>query len=188
MNAILRDPRLGLVWLVARLWVGWEFLDAGWQKTFGAESSAWWGSTSGVRGFLGFAGSPASTSGAHPAVSHWYGWLINNAFLHADRFFAVAIPLGELLVGVGLILGLFTMASAFFGALMNLAYLLAGSTGGGLNPEMFGLGLLIMAAGSAAYVYGVDRMLLPSLRTTMANRGRPALGVRARSHSIPIAH
>ena len=96
--------------------------------------------------------------------------MINHAFLHADRFFAVAIPLGELLVGVGLILGLITMASAFFAALMNPCYLLAGSTGAGLNPEMFGLGLLILCAGSAAYVYRIDRILLPQLKATTDHR------------------
>jgi thiosulfate dehydrogenase [quinone] large subunit len=175
MNAILRDPRLGLVWLAARLWVGWEFLDAGWQKTFGGESSSWWGSTSGVHGFLSFSGSPASTAGAHAAVPQWYGALINHVLIHADRFFAIAIPLGELLVGVGLILGLFTMASAFFGVLMNLSYMLAGSTGGGLNPEMFGLGLLLMFAGSAAYVYGIDRFALPRLKDALRHRDHTAI-------------
>ena len=194
MNRILRDPRLGLVWLAARLWVGWEFLDAGWQKTFGSESSSWWGSTGGVHGFLSFAGSPASTGGAHAAVPHWYGTLINSVFIHGDRFFAVAIPLGELLVGIGLILGLFTMASAFFAVLMNLSYLLAGSTGAGLNPEMFGLGLLIMFAGSAAYVYGIDCLRDRPRRTAtiegcaaqQGTLGHPATGDPARALATPV--
>lgn len=183
MSSIIRDPRLGLVWLAVRLWVGWEFLDAGWQKTFGSESSAWWGSSAGVHGFLSGAGSSASTAGAHAAVPQWYASVINRVFLHADGFFAVAIPLGELLVGVGLILGLFTMVSAFFAALMNLSYLLAGSTGGGLNPEMFGLGLLIMFAGPAAYVYGVDRIVLPRLKAILADKRRPTTRVLP----IPLA-
>jgi thiosulfate dehydrogenase [quinone] large subunit len=160
MTTYLRDRRLGLVWLAVRLWVGWQFLHAGWEKTFGSESSAWWGNTSGVHGFLSFAASPPSTTGEHPAVGHWYAALIQHVFLHLDRVFAVAIPLGELLVGIGLILGLFTLASAGFGALMNLAFLLAGSTSAGLNPLMLTFELMLLAAGSAAYVYGVDRVAL----------------------------
>jgi thiosulfate dehydrogenase [quinone] large subunit len=174
MTTILRDPRLGLVWLAARLWLGWEFLHAGWEKTFGSESSAWWGSTSAVHGYLSHAASPQSTSGAHPPVAHWYAGVVNHVFLPIDSVFAVAIPLGELLVGIGLILGLFTMASAFFGVLMNLNFLLAGSTSAGLNPLMFGLGLLIVFAGSASYVYGVDRVALPRLKAALKSRsGRP---------------
>jgi hypothetical protein len=30
MSSIMRDPKLGLVWLAVRLWVGSELLDAGW--------------------------------------------------------------------------------------------------------------------------------------------------------------
>jgi thiosulfate dehydrogenase [quinone] large subunit len=172
MNAILRDPRLGLVWLAARLWVGWQFLHAGWEKTFTSESSSWWGSTAGIHGFLSNSGSSASTTGAHAAVSHWYAALINHGFLHAEKVFAIAIPVGELLVGVGLILGLFTMASAFFGVLLNLNFLLSGSTSAGVNPLMFGLGLLIMFAGSAAYVYGVDRVTLPWLKASTRGNGQ----------------
>jgi thiosulfate dehydrogenase (quinone) large subunit len=178
MNAILRDPRLGLVWLAARLWVGWQFLHAGWDKTFTSESSSWWGSTTGIDGFLGNAGSAKSTTGAYAPVSHWYGALINHAFLHADRFFAIAIPTGELLVGVGLILGVFTMAAAFGGALLNLNFLLSGSTSAGLNPLMFGLGLLIMFAGSAAYVYGVDRVTMPLLKAIVRSETEPRVAHR----------
>jgi thiosulfate dehydrogenase [quinone] large subunit len=184
MNAILRDPRLGLVWFAARLWVGWQFLHAGWEKTFTSESSSWWGSTTGIQGFLGNAGSAKSTSGAYAPVSHWYGAVVNHVFLHLDRFFAIAIPTGELLVGIGLILGLFTMASAFFGALLNLNFLLSGSTSAGLNPLMFGLGLLIMFAGSAAYVYGVDRIVLPKLKAFLRSKVEP----RVPHAVVPLSH
>ncbi len=184
MNATLRDPRLGLVWLAARLWVGWQFLHAGYDKTFTSESSAWWGSTTGIHGFLGNAGSAKSTSGAYAPVSHWYGALINHVFMHAERFFAIAIPTGELLVGVCLILGLLTMAAAFGGALLNLNFLLSGSTSAGLNPLMFGLGLLIMFAGSAAYVYGAGRVVLPELKKLMRGASLPTI----RHRPVPITH
>ena len=67
MSRNIRDPRSGLVWLAVRLWVGWEYLGAGCQKTFGSESSAWWNSSTGVHGFLTGSASALSTTGAtHP--------------------------------------------------------------------------------------------------------------------------
>lgn len=160
MTRILRDPRLGLVWLAARLWVGWQFLSAGWDKTFGADSSAWWGSSEGVRGFLNFASSPQMTTGERPPVAGWYAWLIDSVFLPVDGFFAVAIPLGELLVGIGLIVGLFTGAAAFFGWLMSLSFMLAGALSTGDNPLIVTLTIAILFAGSAASAYGIDGLAL----------------------------
>ncbi len=183
MNAFIRDSRLGLLWLAARLWVGWQFLHAGYEKTWGSESGQWWGSTSGIHGFLANAGSAKSTSGAFPSVAHWYGALDNNVFLHLQHFFAIAIPAGEMLVGIGLILGMFTLAAAFFGALLNFNFLLSGSTGGGLNPMMLVLGLMILAAGAAAYTYGVDRVLLPLCKNAFARTQHPTL-----RRTAPLAH
>lgn len=169
MARILRDPRLGLVWLAARLWLGWEFADAGWEKI---TSSAWVGSgaPAGIHGFLAHAASPAMTSGAHAPVATWYATLLNHLFLPVDTGWSYLIAIGELAVGIGLVLGVFTMAAAFFGAFMNLDYLLAGSTSAGVNPIMLGLGLLVMFAGSAAYVYGLDRYLMPRLHALWADR------------------
>src|SRR5437763_1910420 len=42
-----------LLWLIARVWVGYQFLDAGWQKLFGAEQAAFVGTHAGV-GVKGF--------------------------------------------------------------------------------------------------------------------------------------
>ena len=47
------------------------------------------------------------------------------------------ITLGEIAVGIGLLLGLLTGIAAFFGALMNMSFLLAGSAS--TNPVLFTL-------------------------------------------------
>lgn len=181
MTSVLRDPRLGLVWLAVRLWVGWQFLDAGWEKI---RDAAWVGSDApaAINGFLSFASSDQMTAGEHPAVASWYASLIDNAFLPGDTVLSYLIAIGEFAVGLGLILGAFTMAAAFFGAFMNLNFMLAGSTGTGDNPLMFGLGLLLLFAGAAAYVYGLDRFMIPRLRTLLTRRGRPTGG------PVPLAH
>jgi thiosulfate dehydrogenase (quinone) large subunit len=170
MERTLRDPRLGIVWLAARLFVGWKFLEAGWDKVTG---EGWLGSTESIHGFLGAAASPEATAGEHASVSTWYAWLVNHVFLHIQGLLSYMVPLGEIAIGIGLILGIFTLAAAFFGAMLNLLFMLSGSLSAGINPIMFGLGLLIMFAGSAAYVYGVDRVLLPQLKQWWASRSSP---------------
>jgi thiosulfate dehydrogenase [quinone] large subunit len=64
---------------------------------------------------------------ARPAISYeWYrdfiNLLINN---HTEGWFAWLITLGEIAVGVGLILGALVGIAAFFGALMSMSFLLA---------------------------------------------------------------
>jgi thiosulfate dehydrogenase [quinone] large subunit len=171
MERILRDPRLGIVWLAARLFVGWKFLEAGWDKVTG---EGWLGSTEAIHGFLGAAASPEATAGEHASVAGWYGWLVNNVFLHLQGALSYLVPFGELAIGIGLILGIFTLGAAFFGAVLNFLFMLSGSLSAGINPIMFGLGLMIMFAGSAAYVYGVDRVLLPQIKERWANRNLSA--------------
>jgi thiosulfate dehydrogenase (quinone) large subunit len=61
------------------------------------------------------------------------------------------VAFGELLVGVALILGIFTHFSALMGIVMNLAYLLAGTTS--TNPNMLMVGLVTLLAGGVAVGY-----------------------------------
>ena len=71
------------------------------------------------------------------------------------------IPLGETAVGLGLLFGALTGFAAFFGATMNMSFLLAGSAS--TNPVMFTLAVGVMLAWKVAGYYGLDRYLLPAL-------------------------
>jgi thiosulfate dehydrogenase [quinone] large subunit len=66
-------------------------------------------------------------------------------------------------VGVGLVLGALTGVAAFFGCLMNMSFLLAGSAS--TNPIMFTLAIGLMLGWKVAGYYGLDRYLLPFLGT-----------------------
>jgi thiosulfate dehydrogenase [quinone] large subunit len=81
----------------------------------------------------------------------WYTW------------FGPLIMFGELAVGVGLVLGLLTGIAAFFGALLNINFMLAGSAS--TNPVLFTLAILLMGAWKVAGWFGLDRWLLPLLGT-----------------------
>src|SRR5262245_31405015 len=137
MNALRNPKYAGILWLVVRLWLGYEWLMAGIEKVFGEGSAAWVGpkAGAGVSGFLkgalaksalapGF--DPAAT--AHPAVQTWYAQIVQNFFLPNATAFSYLVAYGELLVGIALLVGIFTHFSALMGVLMNLAYLLAGTT------------------------------------------------------------
>ena len=71
------------------------------------------------------------------------------------------IAFGELAVGVGLLVGALVGVAAFFGIVMNMSYLLAGSTS--TNPIMFALAIGLILGWKVAGYYGVDRWLLPRL-------------------------
>jgi thiosulfate dehydrogenase [quinone] large subunit len=73
-------------------------------------------------------------------------------------WFGKLIAVGELLVGIALILGCFVGIAAFFSAMMNLNFLLAGSLSSG--PILLVLGILIMFAWKAAGYYGLNRAIL----------------------------
>ena len=56
-----------------------------------------------------------------------------------------------------------TGIAAFFGAFMNMSFLLAGSSS--TNPVLFTLAIGLMLAWKVAGYYGLDRYLLPLLGT-----------------------
>jgi thiosulfate dehydrogenase [quinone] large subunit len=103
-------------------------------------------------------------AGRPPISYEWYRdfiqVLIDN---EAWTWFAPLIALGEVAVGLGLLFGCLTGIAAFFGALMNMSFLLAGSAS--TNPIMFTLAVGVMLAWRVAGYYGIDRYLLPALGT-----------------------
>jgi thiosulfate dehydrogenase [quinone] large subunit len=78
-------------------------------------------------------------------------------------WFAKLVAVGELLVGIALILGIFVGIAAFFGGLMNFNYMLAGTTS--TNPMLFLLAVLLMLAWKTAGYWGLDRFALRWLGT-----------------------
>lgn len=166
---LFADTRFSWVWLVLRLYVGYEWITAGWEKY---TSSAWAGAQAGsaIGGF--FQGALAQTAGAHPNVSSWYAYFLSNVAIPHAAFFSYLVTYGELLVGIGLILGAFTGVAAFFGAFMNLNYLFAGALS--TNPLLLFIQLFLILAWRNAGWIGLDRWLLPWLGVPW-ERGKTAV-------------
>lgn len=157
---LFASTRSSVFWLLVRVYVGWEWLVAGWDKI---GSAAWTGEKAGtaITGFLN--GALAKTVGLHPDVQGWYAWFIKALVLAHPVAWSYAVAWGELLVGIALILGIFTGIAAFFGMFMNLNYLLAGTVS--TNPILFVLGIGLVLAWKVAGYIGLDRLVLPKLGT-----------------------
>ena len=82
---------------------------------------------------------------------------------NAAPWFSKVIVAGELLVGLGLLVGALVGIAAFFGALMNMSFLMAGTVS--TNPVLFFGGILLILAWKNAGYLGIDRYLLPALGT-----------------------
>ena len=157
---LFSNTRAGLFWLPVRLFLGFSWIEA--RSTRSTEPAGWtvaprsratgrapWRS-------LKVAGRRSPSSGT--ATSS-----ISSSNNDAQTWFAPLIAFGELAVGIGLVLGILTGAAAFFGALMNMSFLLAGSAS--TNPVLFTFAIGLILAWRVAGYYGVDRYLLPMLGT-----------------------
>lgn len=159
-QALFGDVRWAWLWLIVRLYVGWQWLEAGWGKL---GNPAWTGENAGaaITGFV--KGALEQTGGAHPNVQPWYAWFLETVVLPNATIWAYLVAGGEVLVGLALIVGLFTGIAAFFSSFMNLSYLLAGTVS--TNPILFTLALLLVLAWKTAGWWGLDRWVLPALGT-----------------------
>jgi thiosulfate dehydrogenase (quinone) large subunit len=168
---LYRSKTASVLWLLARLWLGYGWLNAGYQKLLGSEKAAFWNGGAGVKGFAaaGVAGSKAGTGGAS------YGWFA--AFLHGfvipnASWIAKVVTLSELLIGALLILGLLTGAAAAAGLILNIVYMFSGSSG--VNPAYALVAVFLILAWRNAGYLGLDQFALPLIRSRL-RPGPPTL-------------
>jgi thiosulfate dehydrogenase (quinone) large subunit len=157
------NSKAGLFWLPIRLFLGFSWVEAGYHKL---TSDGWINDGgSALAGYWkGAVAIPEAGQGRPPITYDWYREFINTLLAGGhEQWFAWVITFGEMAVGIGLILGLLTGVAAFFGAFMNMSFLLAGSAS--TNPVLFTLAIGLMLAWKVAGYYGVDRYLLPLLGT-----------------------
>jgi thiosulfate dehydrogenase [quinone] large subunit len=171
---------VSIVWLLLRLWLGWEWISAGWGKITGTGAHPW-----GPESLLGFWQRAVAIPQppARPAIVYdWYRafleLLIN---IKAESWMASLVAWGEFLVGIAIILGIFVGIAAMFGAFMNMNFMLAGSAS--TNPVLLLAAILLMLAWKTAGWWGLDRWLLPRLGTPWSKVQIGAVGSNTKPKS-----
>lgn len=158
---LFQSTRVAWLWLVVRVWLGYQWLESGLHKV---GDPAWMETGQGILTYWQRAVAIPEPP-ARALIT--YGWYRDFVQLlidsNAHPWFAKLIVWGELAVGLGLIVGALVGIAAFFGALMNLSFLLAGTTS--TNPVLFMLAVALMLAWKNAGYLGLDRVLLPALGT-----------------------
>ena len=170
LRFLFTDTRIAWLWLFVRLYVGYQWITAGFAKLTGysiaftafgkpEQGGSWvFGAHHGValRGFL--LGAISKSSGSFPVVQSWYAAFLQHMVLPAAVPFSALVACGEFCVGLGLIVGALTGIAAFFGIVMNVNYILAGAIS--VNPVLAILTLLLLLAWRTAGYIGIDHFLL----------------------------
>jgi thiosulfate dehydrogenase [quinone] large subunit len=135
-------------------------MNAGYQKIWGSEKSAFWfGSGAGVKGFA-TAGVAGSSTGKGGASYGWWAGFLHNFVIPNASWIGRLVALGELVIGVALILGLFTGLFALAGLVLNLTYMFSGSAG--VNPMYALASVGLILAWRNAGALGLDHFTLNS--------------------------
>lgn len=153
-----------VVSLLIRLYLGWSFLSSGmakWQTGFGAPAVTAYLKGALTKTHAALLATKGPAAAAHPDVTDTWAWLITHIFLPNAGLFAFLVKTGEFLIGVALIVGLFTHLAAGLGLVMNFVYLLSG-TASITGPMILGLSILFLF-GSASYLIGLDHFLMNNL-------------------------
>jgi thiosulfate dehydrogenase [quinone] large subunit len=191
LRTVFSNTWLAPLWLLARLYLGYQWLLAGSHKVWGDDR---WIARDGpdglaLRGFWERAAA-IPEQGRPPIVYDWYRdflqYMVDNEWY---TWFSWVIAVGEVAVGVALIVGIFTGIAAFGGALMNFNFMLAGSAS--TNPVLFVIAVLVMFGWKVAGWIGVDRWLLPALGTPwqpgrVVEDAEHKIGERLTPHRTPI--
>ena len=157
-----------LIWMPVRFFVGLEWVAAGEHKVRG---DGWMDGGTALKGYWTNAttvpeGRPNAPAGTYAWFQDFISYMLRHEWY---TWFAKIIAVGELLVGIGLIVGALVGIAAFFGTLMNFNFQLAGSAS--TNPVLFALGVLLVLSWKVAGYWGLDRVLLSAFGTPW-KRGR----------------
>ena len=171
VQKLLSDPRAGWLWLLPRLWLGYQWIDAASHKI---GNPAWVETGEALKGFwMNIVQIPET--GRPPIAFDWYRGFIQG-LLDAQSYtwFAKLVAYGELLIGIALIVGAFTGIVAFLGGFMNWNFMMAGSAS--TNPLLFVVAVGLILAWKVSGYIGADFFLLRWLGTPWHGLQTPKSG------------
>ncbi len=148
---LYRSPKAALLWLPIRVWLGYQWVEASTHKI---GNEAWEVGGGALSGFWGYAISIPAEGRPPIAFDCYRSFLTTLLDSGVAEWAGPVIAYGELLVGVGLIVGAFMGVTAFFGGLMNFNFLLAGSAS--VNPLYLVLAILLIMSRRVSGLIGFD--------------------------------
>ena len=159
INFLFSDKRASVIWLIARVWLGWQWIQASLHKL---SSPDWMVTGNALKGFWMGAVAVNATTGKSAIAYAWYGKFLQ-AMINAQDYtwFAKVVAISEFTFGILLIAGIFVGATAFFSGFMNWNFIMAGSAS--VNGVFFGLAVLLVLAWKVAGYLGLDYFLLPRI-------------------------
>ncbi len=128
------------IWTLLRIWLGIQWLQAGWGKVLGGFDAT---------GYLN--GAIAKAAGEAPIVQAWYGTFLETVALPNATLFSTLVAWGELLVGIGLIVGALTIPALIAGGFMNLNFLWAGTMS--TNPTLLLAAVILLFAWEGCNIF-----------------------------------
>nr|WP_157087891.1 DoxX family protein [Cytobacillus eiseniae] len=161
MKKHINGPIVALILTVLRIWLGFQWVEAGYGKIRSGFDAG---------GFL--QGAIANASGDQPTVQGWYARFLEGVAMPNIEFFNILIPWGELLVGIGLIVGLATIPALIAGAFMNMNFIMAGMGLSSPDTKLFIIAFILLFIGKGRYYYGLDRWALPYVKKLFSTKGR----------------
>jgi thiosulfate dehydrogenase [quinone] large subunit len=165
LNFLFSNPKAGLIWLPIRVWLGYQWIEASMHKL---QSAAWMQTGAALKGF--WTNAVAIPAQGSPAIHYaWYRAFLQY-MLNTNQYvwFAKFVAIGEMLVGIALILGIFTAFAAAMGGLMNFSFMLAGSAS--VNPMFLLISILLILAWKVAGYFGADYFLIPALANLLGTK------------------
>ena len=167
---LFSSTKLAWLWAIVRIYLGYQWITASLHKL---EGPGWLDGGSALKGF--WTAAVAIPDKGKPAIAFdWYRGFIQFMLDQGwYSWFAPLIAFGEMAVGIALIVGAFVGIAAFFGALMNWNFIMAGAAS--TNGLLFTLAILLILAWKVAGWYDLDRFLLPIVGTpwTWGNKEAP---------------
>lgn len=159
--SLFSSTRWSWIWLIVRVYLGYTWINA----ALGKLSNPGWVTTGEVlKGFWERAVAIPDAP-ARPLIAFdWYRTFLQFLLDSGSyTWFSKLVVAGEFLIGIALILGVFTGIAAFFGGFMNWNFMMAGTTS--TNPVLFPLAILLVLAWKVAGWWGLDRWILSAIGT-----------------------
>jgi len=160
VRRLLSDTRAGWIWLLPRIWLGYQWIQAASHKVF---EPKWVETGEALQGF--WLNAVKIPEAGRPLIAFgWYRMFIQSMLdAEAYTWFAKLVAYGELLVGIALVLGAFTGIAAVLAGFMNWNFMMAGAAS--TNPVLFLVAVGLILAWKVSGYIGLDFFLLRWLGT-----------------------